>query len=205
MEWVGTVVMVALLAGAMALWAAREMRPPERPPDPVAAVVRPLDDAGGAAAHAGGLVPPQTRALADRARRAVWSLGRGARDAIGVGTDMGAAFGTGFAGKLRGRLRDIIDNPPTGADLVPDPAALVPGAVVREVVGAVMRDPGAVVDYVRMLRGLPPREAAVRAAGDAGEATAVVAMEAAEFLVKRLILRGLVRIGGGGRSGTGVP
>lgn len=209
-EWVGAVVVVALLVGALAAWLPAAVRAPDRPPDPVAAVAAPLGDLGrgigegvaGAdlARLAAGVAPG-----AGAGRRAAAWIAVGARATAALARDMGVAFGGGFAQRLRGRLRDLADAPPSPGALLPDPRLLAPGAIVREAVAWATRDPGAIVDYVRRLRGMPPRQAAVRAAGDAGAVSADAAMEAAEYLLKRLILRGMSRAGAGSAAGEGVP
>lgn len=205
-EWIGTVVVVAVMAALVALWVAREMSPPERLPDPVAAVAAPLAGAGREMGRTGIDLPLLAAGdpRADLGRRAVGRIGRASRMAFVLGRDMGAAFGVNFGSRLRQRVRRVLADPPTAADLLPDPASLAPGAVVRDLVRHVGRDPGAILDYLRALRRMPPRDAAVRAAGDAGTLAADGVAEAAELLVKRLILRGMTRVGRGGAP-TGSP
>jgi hypothetical protein len=197
LEWVGTVVVVAVMVAAVAVWAAREIHPPERPPDPIGAVAEPLGGVGREMSRVGSDLPRLIAGDpgADLGHRVAGWIGRTSRSALTLGRDMGAAFGVNFGARMRERVRGVLDDPPTGADLVPDPAALAPGAIVRDLVHHLGRDPGAVLDYVRMLRGMPPRQAAVRVAGDAGTVAADGVAEATELLVKRLILRGLTRIG----------
>jgi len=196
-EWIGTVVLVALMVAAVALWTERALGPPERPPDPISAVAEPLAGAGREAGRVGFDLPllAARDGRAGAGRRLAGRLGRASRSALVLGRDMGAAFGTNFGSRMGERLRRVVDDPPTAAELIPDPASLAPGAVVRDLARHLGRDPGALVDYVRMLRGMPPRQAAVRAAGDAGTLTADGVAEAAEYLVKRLILRGMTRVG----------
>jgi pimeloyl-ACP methyl ester carboxylesterase len=205
-EWIGTVVAVAMMATVVAMWAAREIAPPERPLDPVMAVAAPL---GGVSREMGG-PGVDLRLVATRdprvglGRQAAGWLGRTSRSALVLGHDMGSAFGVNFASRMRHRVRGLLDEPPGAAELMPDPGSLAPGAVVRDLVRYVGRDPGAIRDYLRTLRAMPPRQAAVRAAGDAGAVVADGVIEAAELLIKRLILRGVTRAGGGG-SRTGSP
>jgi hypothetical protein len=207
-EWVGGVVMVALLVAALVAWGARELRPPERPPDPVSALTRPLAGAGrdlGAAARSvPGLAALPARDSHGRGivASAAGRIARGGRAGAALAADMGSAFGARFVDRLRARARALIASPPAVDDLVPDPRAVTAEAVVRDVVRRVRADPGAVVGYVRVLSRMRARDAAVKAAGDAGELTADAAVEAAEFLVQRLILRGLGRLGRG-RAGGG--
>ena len=205
-EWVGAVVAVALMVAALALWLPGAVRPPERPPDPVAAVAAPLTAGGraampGAGADLARLVAGATPGGGGGRRAAAWLAGR-ARAGARLAADMGVAFGTSFAGRLRARLDGFLESPPPPASLLPDPRMLVPGAFVRDLVLWASRDPAALVDYVRGLRSMPAREAAVTAAGDAGAVAADAAVEAAEFLLKRLILRGVVRAGGHGGEGA---
>lgn len=204
-EWVGTVVVVAVMAAVVALWVAREMSPPERVPDPLAAVASPLVGVGREVGRDGIHLPllAARDPRADLGRRAAGRIGHASRVALVLGRDMGTAFGVNFGSRMRQRVRRVLADPPTAADLLPDPASLAPGAVVRDLVRHVGRDPGAILDYLRALRGMPPRDAAVRAAGDAGTVAADGVVEAAELLVKRLILRGMTRAGrGGARTGS---
>lgn len=219
MEWVGTVVAVALLCGALALWLGRVVTPPERPPDPVAHLASPLIALPGAGGPSGpppaparapsGLAVPGVRSLgrpaesiAETVRRIgpqgragssalAWVEGR-TRSALTVGREAGAAFGGAFAERMRRRLGRILHDP-LAIDLTPDPADLTGIAVAQDLMRHRARDPQGFVDYLRRLRSMPPRRAAAVLGHDAGTLAADGVVEVAELVLKRLLLRGVVR------------
>ena len=159
-EQIAVVVLVALLLTAVSAWAAREMRPPERPPDVIEVAAAPLQP-GAHPFRAGRLtwyVPPQRVSIFGRALRAT------GRFIVEAGT-VGYVFGRAFVRRLGHRIEHYVRNPE---------------AFVTDMLGSLeslARDPighlgpnqvRAVRDYVARLRRLSPREAAHRLAEDAG-------------------------------------
>lgn len=222
-EWIGTVVAVALLCAALALWLGRTVALPERPPDPVAHLVAPLLGVPGGSAPAAGPAGTAQAPAAVRAplmgrpaetlaeivarigpqrrpgsRGLAWLEGR-TRAALALGRTAGASFGIAFAERMRQRLAQLADRP-LDIDLTPDPAELTGIAVAQDLVRHLTRDPAAFADYLRRLRTMSPREAAAVLGADAGTLAADGVVEVAEVLVKRLLLRGVVRTARGGRG-----
>lgn len=216
-EWIGVVVALALLCGGLALWAGGSVAPPTHPPDALGRVVAPLAQAGRPAAPRStpppaawlGVSPPTlvaraaARAHADGrlAAAATWLQRRVGRS-LALGRDMGGAFGGRFVGRLRQRLAQFARDPGS-LDLTLNPAELTGYALARSIARRLTSDPGRLIAYLQALRQMPPRDAAVRAAGDAGQAAADGTLEAAKLLIKRMLLRGVLRTRGG--QGSAAP
>lgn len=208
-EWVGVVVMVTLLMAALVSWSVTTFRPPERPPDPIAVVAEPLAGAVSPLAGVGqGAAPWFIRSL-DRGdgagRRVLGWLARTSGAAVGLGRDMGASFGVGFAHAARDRWRAFLDNPLGGLMNLPDSAGITTANLLRKHAWSLLKNPGALPAYLNRLRTMSPRQIAVELSGQAGEFTADASIEVVELFVKRLLLRALTRGGRGAPPAPRVP
>jgi hypothetical protein len=199
-ETVGVIVMVALLLSAVSAWLLREVRPPDRPPPLVEAVAQPLSRPPGALEH----MYPLTRGFAmPRGRddepigRVLRAIGRGARDGAVIGLEARRRFQVAFARRLKERgiefLRDPIPGIEDLADL-PDLDLLTPAGQLRRA----LRHAGDLWEYARELRTMPAREAAMKAADDAGRVAADTLIEAGQAAIRK-------RIAGGGRPAPPPP
>ncbi len=195
LEGIGIAVVVAVALLATSTWLAREVRPPDRPPDAIAAVATPL-------VRDPGLLEwryPLPQEVADlRGRddepigRALRAAARRSRAGVDLGLEMNAAFDRAFKQRLRERGREFLDDPLAGLVTFPDPDLLTPeGATLRA-----LRDAAALWAYAQELRSMPLREAALRASEDAGRNSADLAVEVGEALLRR----GARRVGRGRRG-----
>lgn len=199
-EWIGVVIAVALLGAALTAWMPAAVRPPERPPDVIAAVAEPLRRAPAQLGRAGLALPAlaaMARANESPARRALrWAVARSA-PALVLGRDMAAAYGAGYLGRLRERVDRFAGDPAAEFSDIDMDALTIPG-MLRAIADELPSDPAAIRAYLRRIRAMPARDAAVEVAGDAGSVAADATVEAAEIVVKRWLLRGI--LGRGGRS-----
>ena len=195
-ESVGITVAVALLVGAMALWMAREVRPPPRPPDVIGRVAEPLGIGSGQGAQAWSpqQLPPWLGAVARGGGGAplgdaLRALGRGVVTTGVLALEGDRGFREGLQARLRERGLEILHDPLGGLTDLPDPALLTPSGLAERV----LQQAGDLADYVRMLRRLPPRVAAHRLGRDLGEGTADLAVDVGEAALRRRIARSLGR------------
>ena len=177
-EAIGVAVMVALLLAAVTAWLLREVRPPDRPPDLIGAVAKPLQR-GPAPFEFRYPLPrpfemPQGRDD-EPLGRALRAAGRGVREGVAFAIEMRHRCALAFGMRLGER----------GLVLVRDPF------------GGILQAPGAdmftreeVERYVEELRAMPGRDAALRAAEDACAVGADVTVDVAQALLRRRIERG---------------
>ncbi len=203
LEWVGMIVVVAVLGAAVTAWMASVVRPPERPPDVVAVVAAPLRAVPEQMGRVGFSLPAlsaMASANESPARRALrWVVDRTGPAAVLV-RDMGAAYGAGYLGRLRERVDRYVEDPVGQVGGVDVEDLSLPG-VISALAEELDVDPDALRAYVRRIRAMSGRDAAVQVAGDAGTVAADVTVEAAEIVVRRWLLRGLLGRGGGSGGG----
>jgi hypothetical protein len=198
LEWIGLVVLVALLGAVVAPWLVRSVHPPDHPPRVVEAAAMPLQNADSWVAEnvdpIAGLEP--------------WSIPRGvehepigdalraARDAVAFAARLPAAFGRGFVDRAIEDLRRLARDPlataialtRNGIRLATDPEGLVQDTL------------DGLVDYVDELRSRGWREALLQLAHDAGEQTFELALSRGTAVLRKAIVRRVVerlRAGGG--------
>ena len=184
LEGIGIAVVVAVALLAISTWLTREVRPPARPPDAIAAVATPL-------VRDPGLLEwryPLPQEVADLRGRddepigqAMRALARRSRAGVDLGLEMNAAFDRAFKQRLRERGREFLDDPLAGLTTLPDPDLLTPDGATRRA----LRDAVALWTYAQQLRSMPLRAAALRASEDAGRASADLAVEVGEALLRR--------------------
>lgn len=198
-EWVGMVVAVALLMAVLSAWLPSAVRPPERPPDVIGVVARPLAEVPSQIQRVGiGLSQMAAMSTSRESRgRRMWRWVEGqAGPAVELVRDMGASYATAYFEGLRRRLEELVGDPiGEFATIRVDEENLtdVLGRLARDIVS----DQDGLRDYVLGHRGRSAREIAVGVAGDAGGLSADVTAEVAEYLVKRWLARGLLgRLGG---------
>ena len=196
MESVGVTVAIALLVAALAVWMAGNVRPPATPPDVLGHVADPLGFTARRVEQAWsrGDLPPWldtvARGRGDRPiGRFFRRVGEGARDAVGLGIAFDEGWQTGIQPVVRRRIREFLADPVGSASSV-DLAATAVGLIQRS---------GRLPAYIRMLRSMPPREAARRLGHDLGETTGEVGFDVLESLAQRKVA-GAAR---GGRTGGG--
>lgn len=135
-EHVGLVVVIALLLGAVAAWAATDRWAPDRPPDVIARVAAPLMQPGSAGAQAMPAAPSAAVALGQRAlergARAMESAGDGQPGAVRRAWDAllwwGALNVDGQVEAGKGFLEQVGIR---ADDLAKDPVKTIEGAVER--------------------------------------------------------------------------
>lgn len=189
-DWTGLVVAVALVLGALALWAAHAVRPPAGPPDALARVTRalgarvdsprslatpPLGFWGSPAARdRGGALSrllAGARGRLAQAARLVWVLDRAATPAMRHGAALA------LARAARDPVGWLLD--------APDLSVLTPqgaGARGRELARGAL-------EYWRLLRGLPADEAARRLGHDLGQASGEAVIDGGRSALRRALLR----------------
>jgi hypothetical protein len=190
-ETVGVGVLVALLLSAVSLWLVREMRPPPQPPPLVESVAQPLTRPPGALETmyplTRGFVTPRGRDD-EPIGRVLRAVGRGARDGAVLGLEARRRFQLAFALRLKERgiafLRDPVPDLEDLASL-PDLDVLTPTGQLRRA----LRHAGDLWEYAQELRTMPAREAALKAADDAGRLAADTAIEAGQIALRRRIAR----------------
>jgi hypothetical protein len=188
LEGIGIAVVVAAALLAISTWLAREVRPPDRPPDAIAAVATPL-------VRDPGLLEwryPLPQEVADLRGRddepigqALRAAARRSRAGVDLGLEMNAAFDRAFKQRLRERGREFLDDPLEELAAMPNPALLTPDGAILQA----LQDAAALWAYARELRSMPLRDAALRASEDAGRESADLAVEVGEALLRRGIRR----------------
>lgn len=176
-ETVGLVVLLALVATAAAAWLAASARPPERPPDVVAHVTRPLRVPDGP------VWPSLPVGVAPRAEPIGDVLRAAGRTAAGAGRGYWAArreFNRAYRARLRERGGEVLEDP-LGGLATPPTDDLGPAALVRRA----LRDARSAGEYVRRLRALPREERVATLMRDAGTWTADVTVDAVQALLRR--------------------
>ena len=189
-EWIGVATMVAVLLAAATAWLVREARPPARPPAFIEAVSKPLVRDPAPFEWRYPLPRPfdLPRGRDDEPiGRVLRAAGRGLGQGIVVAWEVRQEFNRAFGERLRQRGLEFLRDP-VGA-LVEAPLAGRLSA--RSSLRRALLNAGALWDYARELRTMPAREAALRAAHDAGTLGADLAVEALEARA----MRGASRIG----------
>lgn len=197
-ESVGVTVAIALLVAALAVWMAGNVRPAEGPPDVIGHVADPLGFTAGRVEQAWSrddLPPWLDTAARGRGDRPIGRfLGRveeAAGGAVVLYLEFDEGWRSGIRPVVRRRIEEFLRDPVGSASSV-DLAGTAVGLIQRS---------GRLPDYIRMLRGLPPREAARRLGHDLGEVTGEVGFDVLQTVVTRKAggaLRGGRTAGGGG-------
>ncbi len=183
MESIGIAVLVALLLAAVSAWLVREVRPPDRPPAFIEAVSKPLVRDPAPFEFRYPMPRPFTMARGrddEPIGRAMRMLARGAQDGLLLGYELQAVFALAYAARLGERGEQLLRDPLGGLVAVPDPDPPPEGASRRA-----DRDGGRLMDYVRTLRSMSPREAARKVSGDLGTFGADLSVEALEALLRK--------------------
>jgi hypothetical protein len=195
-EGIGIAVLVALLLAAVAAWLVREVRPPDRAPDLVGAVAAPLSREPSPLDNRYPFppIPPpgweEGRGVSEPIGDALRAGARGARTAGEVGLEMERAFDRGFRRRLAERARAVADDPLGALAELMRPPDLTGERYLRWL--AENRD--ALRRYAAELRGMPLREALVRASEDGGALAADGAIEGARILARRGLRARLPRV-----------
>ncbi len=180
-ESIGIAVLVALLLAAVSAWLVREVRPPAGPPALVEAVAAPLSRDPAPFDHRYPLPPPAFEMPRGRddepIGRALRAAARGSRDAVVLGVEMRHRFARGFGRRVGARGRRFLEDPLGELLTVPDADLLTPAGARLDV--------ERLRDYVRELRAMPPREAALRVSEDAGGLGGDLAVEAVKAWLER--------------------
>lgn len=188
-EGIGIAVVVALLMVATAAWLASAVGPATHPPDVVGRVAEPLGGGYDRRLFSRPALPPLLSAPADGAApigRALAAAGRGVVSAVVVYARARNQFTVGFGERLRERVGDVVRDPLGDPGDLPDPDMFT----LRGLGVAAARRAGDLWDYSRFLRTLPPEQAVMRAARDAGRESADAAIEVAQGALRRRITRG---------------
>jgi len=193
-ESVGVTVAIALLVAALAVWMAGNVRPPAAPPDVIGRVADPL--AFGAQrvqqAWSRDALPPwldtAARGRGDRPiGRFLRRVGEGAREAVALGIAFDEGWQSGIQPVVRRRIGAFLRDPVGAASSV-DLAFTAVGLIQRA---------GRLPAYIRMLRSMPPREAARRLGHDLGETTGEVGFDVVEVVIAKKA-KGVMRPGRAG-------
>jgi hypothetical protein len=183
-ESVGVTVAIALLVAALAVWMAGNVRPPAAPPDVIGHVADPLGLTARQVEQAWSrddLPPWLDTAARGRGNRPIGRflgrVGGGARDAVGLAIVFDEGWQSGIQPVVRRRIREFLADPVGSASSV-DLAGTAVGLIQRS---------GRLPDYIRMLRSMPPREAARRLGHDLGETTGEVGFDVLEALAQRKV------------------
>lgn len=185
-EGIGITVLVTLLVAASAAWLLKEAHPPAAPPPVIALAAAPLrapyDSGiwvsapapmlGGFGSHSRGSGPIGV---------ALRAVGRGVVTVVRVEQEAEGAFHDGARHRARERARDFLDDPVGSLLAPPDAAMLTPTGVITRTLG----DARGLWDYAERVRRLPPHEAMLVVARDAGAATADITIDVAEALLRR--------------------
>ncbi|MGE0026732.1 MAG: hypothetical protein AB7O78_02030 [Thermoleophilia bacterium] len=194
-ESVGVTVAIALLVAALAAWMAGNVRPAGAPPDVIGHVADPLGLTARRVEQAWSRddlpawLDTATRGRGDRPiGRFLGRVGEGAREAVALGIAFDEGWQSGIQPVVRRRIREFLRDPVGSASSV-DLADTAVGLIQRS---------GRLPDYIRMLRSMPPREAARRLGHDLGATTGDVGFDVLQTVVTR-------KAGGlkGGRTGGG--
>jgi hypothetical protein len=176
-EMVGMTVVVALLVAATSAWLVRAVRPPDAPPDAIGAVAAPLHREPAPFDYAYPLPGRGFQLPLGRddepIGRVLRIVGRGAREGFVVAIEMRHAFARAYAMRLRDRAEGLLRDPL--GELVRPNQLTLEGAARSGLLNA-----GRLWAYGRELRSLPLREAALRAAADAGALAADLTVDAAK-------------------------
>ncbi len=197
-ESVGVTVAIALLIAALAAWMAGNVRPLAAPPDVIGHVADPLGFTARSVGQAWSReVLPQWLDTAARGRgdrpigRFLGRVGERAGAVVGLGLALDEGWRSGIRPVVRRRVEAFLRDPVGSASSV-DLADTAVGLIQRL---------GRLPDYIRMLRGMPPREAARRLGHDLGETTGDVGFDVLETLLARKaegVMKGGRSAGGGG-------
>ena len=180
-ESIGIAVLVALLLAAVSTWLVREVRPPERPPALIEAAAAPLTRDPAPFDYRYPLPPPAFEMPRGRddepIGRVLRAAAGGARDAIVLAVEMRYRFAYGFGMRLAERTRQFLDDPLGELAAIPDADLLTSAGARRQV--------DRFLAWVREVRALPPREAALRVSEDAGRLGADLGVEVAKAWLER--------------------
>ena len=198
-EYVGIVVLLAILLGAVGWWAARHVRAPAKPPDLIEHGWEGIDKIAPPPLVVPGVDPPR-RTNERRFLRVVRRVGRVVRRGGRIVVVGASEFVLGFGDGLKTAVEDFVRDP-IGA--LKDGGGLL-DELARDPIGFTKAQLDAAIDYARELAKLPPEEAYRRFMHDLGEVAAEEAVghgkKAAAKAIKRALKRRLERASG--RPGT---
>jgi hypothetical protein len=181
-ETVGIAVAVVLAVAATTTWLLAAVRPPDRPPDVVAQVARPLGFPDGIRYWALPSVPLGEEGAQEPIGDILRSAGRVLHTGVrGYGVAR-TEFDRGFRRRLGERLREIADDP-LGTPTIPDAELFTPEGLAR----VALARGGEFVAYVERVRRLPREQVVPTVAGDMGELAADALVEAGRSLLRRRI------------------
>jgi hypothetical protein len=184
-ESVGIAVLVALLLAAVSAWLVREVRPPDRPPALIEAVATPLWRDPGPFDYRYPLPGPPFEMPRGRddepIGRALRAAARGTRDVVVIAVEVRHRFSYGFGMRLAERTHQFLQDPLGELAAVPEADLLTTDGARREV--------DRFLAWVREVRALPPREAALRVSEDAGRLGADLGIEVAKAYLERRVQR----------------
>ena len=173
-ESVGVTVAIALLVAALAVWMAGNVRPTGRPPDVVGRVADPLGLSAPRLAQPWSAddVPRWMDTVAvGRGSRPVGRFFRRVGHGIRVAVEIEQAFETGWH---RG-IRPVVIR--RFKEFISDPAGTAGSADLANTGVGLIQRMGRLPAYIRMLNGMPAKEAAERLGQDLGETTGEVGMD----------------------------
>jgi hypothetical protein len=182
-ESIGIAVLVALLLAAVSAWLVREVRPPARPPAFVEAVATPLWRDPGPFDYRYPLPAPPFEMPQGRddepIGRALRAAARGTRDAVVIAVEVRHRFAYGFGMRLAERMHQFLQDPLGELAALPNADLLTSEGARREV--------DRFLAWVREVRSLPPRKAALRVSEDAGRLGADLGIEVAKAYLERRV------------------
>jgi hypothetical protein len=197
-ETVGLVVVLLLALAATTAWLVHEARPPDRPPQVVPHVARPLGFPDSIRYWALPAVPYGQEGADEPIGDVLRAIGGGGASAWDEywyqRREWNRVFRRALWEGLTARARAVADDP---SSLRPDPATLTPQGLARAVVSRGRRT----VAYVEHLRSLPPEERWRALRTDSAEFMAAASLDALEFSVRR----GAVRVGAPRTPAPGAP
>lgn len=182
-EVVAIAALVALLLTAVGAWLARHAAAPARPPAVLEAVARPLARPEGATpllAATAAPVPPISGRDDEPIGGALRGLGPRTLAGARIAVEVRLAFDQAFAERLRERGLELLDDPAGFLLDGPERSLLEPHEAARRA----LRNAGRLWRYARELRSMPARQAALRAARDAGRVAADGVVEAGQAYVR---------------------
>ncbi len=183
-ETVGIVTAVVLALAATTVWLVGAARPPDRPPDVIGQVSRPLGFPDGLRYWALPAVPHGQEGADEPIGDALRGFGRGTVTATRAYLRGRQEFSGAYSRRLRERLSDVLADP-LGDGGLPELDVLTPGGALRRV----LRDGAAARDYVRRLRALPRDELGRTILRDAGTFAADATVEVLQALARRRAAR----------------
>lgn len=181
-ETVGLVVAAVLALAATAAWLAASAGPPDRPPDVVGAVARPLSFPDGVRYWALPAVPLGREGADEPIGDALRGAGRHGREAVATYLEGRSRFSGAYNRRLRERLGDVLRDP-LGVPALPEADLLTPRGLARRA----LEDVDAIAGYAARLRAASPGERARMLLDDGGAFAADATIEVLRGLARRRV------------------